>query len=572
MLYPTHRGARPQVVFLVLGALEAVAAPAAAQAQVELVADPLTNWSGLYGAGEVLTKGLAADVDRDGRLDLVQLTLAGGVVWSSSPAERQHRRAVVVEGLAVSAVDVARLRSNAGDALLTASSNSVHGVRRLAFNSATGQFTKTILRTHGSGFQSVACAGRVTGPYRVAYAIAGDGLTVYPMFFYAASGQEVFPLGAFSIGTPVGTIEAFDLQGDGIAELAVVTEDHLTVRSYNGATIATYERTSTQSPSLDRLAVLQDDGSAADRLAWVTYVGSQTQVQVLSSAGLAPALAVTTMGTAMALQAASGDFDGDGLADLVLAPDEGPRVHWLRSIHSGTPRFSVAEPNDGETLGTVLAAQDLLSNAALGVGDFDRDGDTDVALSAKKVSGGSTTLNVFREESIDHARQHPTVHGASAAVSLGGGAYRLYIVLNEPLEAPAANLLRWRVWQDKVGPLRTSQDAPIVANESTLPSIWPHLVVFDLNAQSIEEASWTVAFELVDTQGSVPVIHPSLLAFGTAGYFDVITDASLPGNDLWGTILLGFGLPTPGSGGTGHVPRVPPPPPVNPAPPPEPVP
>lgn len=555
---PTHRGARRHVPLLVLGALTAAVAPA--RAQVELEADPVTLWNVLHDVDEALTKGLAADVDRDGRLDLVQLAAGGYVTWSSSPAERQHRRVLTLGGAAASAVDVARLRADAGDALLTA---GAHGVRRFSFDAGSGQFAATVLRTHPSGFLRVSCADRITGPYCVAYAIAGDGRTVYPMLFHAASGQEVFPLGAFDLGTTAGTIAAFDLQGDGIAELAVVTASSLTLRSYNGTTVATYARSSTQSPSLDRLAVLHDVGSAADRLAWVSYVGGQTQVRVLSSSGLAPALG---LGSHKVLQASSGDLDGDGLADLVLALEIGPRGRWLRSIQSGTPRFSIGGPDDGQLQLGPAYAQINQSNAALGVGDFDRDGDVDVTLASNPSTAWASTFTMFRGQTIDHTRQHPVLHSASAVMSLGGGEHQLLIVLEEPMELPAANALRWRVWRDTTDPLGTAEDAPILTGEYPLPSTWPHLALLELESPDLHSAAWTVAFELVHTQGPVAVIRPCLVVVAAAQNLDHFVDDSLPGSELWGGPVTSPGVSTPGAGGIGQVPRIPPPP-IPPAPP-----
>ena len=544
---PTVGGARRPVTALVLGALVAGASPA--PAQVELAADPITLWSGLHDTGEALTKGFAADVDQDGRQDLVFLADGSYVVWSSGPAERQHRRVLTIGGAAAHAADVARQRANSGDALLTASSQ---GVRRWTFDAGTGEFQPTTLRTHAQGFVRVACAGSVAGGYRAAYAVAGDGRTAYPILFYAGSGLEVFPVAAFDLGTTAGTIEAFDLEGDGQAELAVVTATALSIRSLSGTPVVSLARSSSQDPSLDRLVVLHDDATAAERLVWVTYAGGRSQLRVLSQAGLG---APIDLGPAQILQAASGDLDQDGLADLVLAPVVGPRARWLRSISSGAPRFSPAEPNDGEVLGGIL--QVALSNAALGVSDFDRDGDVDVALGATG-EGADTTLSLIRGGGADHASMHPESLGGEIG-GLGEGNFRVLIELGAPPNASAVNKLCWRAWRDTVEPLRTVDEAPVLAGDEPAPSSWPYILELELQAGEPEDANWTVEIALADVQGAKVDLRPSLVVTASRQYFTEILYESQPGCELWGWFLSGFGG-TPGSAGVGQVPRVPAPP------------
>ena len=83
-------------VSLALVAGAAIGAGGSGSAQVQLVADEVTNWNFLHGTQDALDESLALDIDLDGVQDLVCRADGNRLVWSSAPAIRQHRRVLAL--------------------------------------------------------------------------------------------------------------------------------------------------------------------------------------------------------------------------------------------------------------------------------------------------------------------------------------------------------------------------------------------------------------------------------------------------------------------------------------------
>jgi hypothetical protein len=563
MPHPRPSGPRPRALLLHLAcaggpflAAAALAPTAIARPQISFAADPSSSWQGLYGTEEGLTDAFAADLDQDGRLELVLRTDTRRLVWNASFSERQHRRVLTVDGYAATIDDVALQLDGpgGGDALLTANPNGVH---QWALDPVTGELQPAAVRAVPGGHARVTCAGEVAGVYRAAYALRADERTVDPMLFHASTGAELFPLLAWDLGAEAGPVAAVDLDGDGLAELAAVTATSLVVHDLAGGQVAHVPRASGAPPSADALVVLQDAGSAADQLAWVSREGAGWRLRVLSSTGLGGA---HELGSTGVLRLSSADLDGDGLADLLIVPAVGPRVRVLRAVANVAPRFELSGPDDVELLpDDGFVPEGPLACAGVAAADFDRDGDLDVALAARTSGDEGASVSLWRGLEQDHARLHPALRGGDVVKSTQtSGLYEVTLDLDAPPDPVAAQVMRWRIWAQFQTEARLRDAEPALTGELPAPTSWPASLELELAAELEWQANWTVDVVLVDASGGVEELHPALLVAASAEGIELVLGHAEPGFELWG--WLGGGSGTVGEGGVGDVPRVPPPP------------
>lgn len=139
-------------------------------------------------------------------------------------------------------------------------------------------------------------------------------------------------------GPRVYEVLLIDWHGDARLEIALLTQDAVTILDATSQEIARFNRTFVPG---DAIASFRTGTGSTEGVAWLcqTAGGGAPTLTVLTSAGVAPAS--LDLADAVALRA--GDADADGLDDLIFARANALAPSWLRNLGTtGAPNFTAA--------------------------------------------------------------------------------------------------------------------------------------------------------------------------------------------------------------------------------------
>jgi hypothetical protein len=242
-------------------------------------------------------------------------------------------------------VAVADLNNDGAVDLVVADGSSNPAVRVLYQNAGMpGQFLTPV--TIASGLSSRAIAiGDVNGDGRVDVVVAEDLVAGSPqvvVFYHNPSDSNTFLPGIkYAIGTQASAVKIYDLNGDGLADLAVLTsrgtEVFLQDPTHFGAFLAPTVYASGITGQGFAIGDLNRDGHPD------IAVGNVNSVAVLLQDSSRPGvfLAATQYSGASEIHVRGidvGDLNGDGLIDIAVA--DGERAKILFNITSRPGTFS----------------------------------------------------------------------------------------------------------------------------------------------------------------------------------------------------------------------------------------
>ncbi len=270
-------------------------------------------------------------------------------------------------------------------------------------------------------------------------AISADGTTLLTM---TSSGGVLShgPSVVFSGG--IRAIEILDWDGLGAQEIALVTALGVEIVDVHGLTLASFGG----APGADSLAVIREDGVAADRLAWITPQPSdpaRQRLRLLSCGGEDQPIDLGELGV---VACGSGDVDGDGDDDLALSQTASHDVILLFNLRpAGPPAFSSAP--GAFAFVRYGPESPPASNAAWpALADIDGDGDGDLLFPAEEEKA------LLRVDSplVSEGEVRPRV--AAAAVPGSGGSWDFFLELNRvalgdpppPAGATHVEVVLWR--------------------------------------------------------------------------------------------------------------------------------
>jgi hypothetical protein len=244
------------------------------------------------------------------------------------------------------------------------------GTVSVLLGDGTGAFQAPRTLAVGSGAQSVA-AGDFNGDGRLDFAVSNSNSASGSVSVFMNSGGGNFSTSTLSVGNSAGTLAAGDFNGDGAADLAVPMSSVNSisgfsgVKVFNGQTGGTLQSGPTYSLILASpvAADLNGDGH-------VDLVGiGRTPANILAvepwlnnGNGTFPAPTLIPAGGITLAAQATGDFNGDGIPDLVTAS-------------TGQVQLGLGDGRFGDTI-----TLPLLANSTVAAVDADGNGTVDVVV------------------------------------------------------------------------------------------------------------------------------------------------------------------------------------------------
>ena len=294
-------------------------------------------------------------------LGTAQLTSAGTAAMRFRPGIGSHSYKAVFAGTNTAA------GSASGAATLTVTGTVYPAASATAITQAGswGKYTLSAVVTEVGG--TVAPTGAVT------FQDSSKGNAVLGT---AELGASVAGIGwpnpkSLTAATETGAILVGDFNGDGIADLAL-NDNPLVIYLGNGD--GTYTEAPVpplQGPTVGPMVLGDFNGDGILDIAVATYAANGVSILLGNGDGsFAAPIEVTVPGTIVSLtQVLTGDFNGDGIADLAVIDVDQGRVDILLGNGDGTFTLEATDPPTTN------------SPVAMVAGDFNGDGRTDLAVS-----------------------------------------------------------------------------------------------------------------------------------------------------------------------------------------------
>ncbi|MBL8694893.1 MAG: VCBS repeat-containing protein [Planctomycetes bacterium] len=274
----------------------------------------------------------------------------------------------------------------------------------------------------------------------------------------AASGTKVlvslqiagsWPLfDTLSIGSQIHDLTAADLDGDGLAEIAMATDDGLQISSIDGINRKSFPRAVLGSwLPFDSVAVLSD-AVIGDRIAWLTVGGTPLEQRLLLmdlAGSTEPPLSLTPLLEGVSLVA--GDLTGDGAEELVIASRSMEQHLVLLNVSLlGPVTFDLLNASVLLPFGGGIPDHNYRGRAALL--DSDGDGDLDIAFGR---SGESRESILVVNNVVDAFSIAPMPHFTEIVSTTAGQALRI-TMQDGPESASRATHLEIVVWHQPAYP------------------------------------------------------------------------------------------------------------------------
>lgn len=277
------------------------------------------------------------------------------------------------------------------------------------------------------------------------YGVAASGSKALISLQVAGS----WPLYVFvSAGSRIHDLAAADLDGDGLAEIALATDEGLYISSIDGTILKSFPRAvlGTWLPS-DSVAVVSDV-MIGDCFAWLTVAGTplEQRLHLMDLAGdTEPPLSLTSILQGVSL--AAGDLTGDGADELVIASRSMEQHLVLLNVSSiSSQTFDLLNASVLLPFGGGTPDPDYHGRAAF----LDSDGDRDLDVAFGRSSESRESILVVN--SVVDAFSIAPMPQSTAIVSSTGGQSLRVTIQDAPQSAIRATHLEIVVWHQPTYP------------------------------------------------------------------------------------------------------------------------
>ncbi len=424
----------------------------------------------------------------------------------------------------------------------------IDGMSFCWFDEVTNQFRERQVKKPGWGNCVQVEAAAVSGFDSIAVlGLDEDLLTIRTMTLPDGANGPMIPGVTFQARQPAHCAEFFQHDDDDALEIMVLTEEGLELYETSGQLVG--ELRSIE-PG-DTIAVVREEGTQGDRLAWVTSFNNNQYLVVLDADGTMEG--PVSLGNLGVVSIASGDQDDDGDDDLVLSLSHGQSLLRLWNERGpdswDVPSFTSYPANSEEMLlHPVTPSSEYEATPA--IVDLDGDGDQDVLAPRQELD----RLATFESNTWAASDQHPSINRLSLGYEDAPSEdATLTITLGEPKVPPeGANAVQITVWQEEefgTGVENTSVGSYLfhvsrwpLERDVVLPDFAPgDLKVFYLEFRLVEvDAQDNVITAFPTFVGGLSVDEPTLVALeeapGAGPRIQVFEAASGPG---WPPFLPG---------------------------------